>query len=61
MFGRLFQSSSDSTVKRNLMVFIKPRIMTDAQSSEVISSEKYNYIKAEQILSGKQNTLEDLD
>ena len=61
LFGRLFQSSSDSTVKRNLMVFIKPRIMTDAQSSEVISSEKYNYIKAEQILSGKQNTLEDLD
>jgi general secretion pathway protein D len=61
LFGRLFQSSSDSTVKRNLMVFIKPRIMTDAQSSEIISSEKYNYIKAEQILSGKQNTLEDLD
>ena len=35
--------------------------MTDAQSSEIISSEKYNYIKAEQILSGKKNTLEDLD
>ena len=61
LVGRLFQSSSDSTVKRNLMVFIKPRIMTDAQSSEIISSEKYNYIKAEQILSGKKNTLEDLD
>ena len=61
LVGRLFQSSSDSTVKRNLMVFIKPRIMTDAQSSEIISSEKYNYIKAEQILSGKQNTLEELD
>jgi len=61
LVGRLFQSSSDSTVKRNLMVFIKPRIMTDAESSETISSEKYNYIKAEQILRGKKNTLEDID
>ena len=35
--------------------------MTDAESSEIISSEKYNYIKAEQIISGKENLLDDLD
>ena len=61
IFGKLFQSSSESAVKRNLMIFIKPSIMTDAESSEIISSEKYNYIKAEQIISGKENLLDDLD
>ena len=61
IFGKLFQSSSESTVKRNLMIFIKPSIMTDAESSELISSEKYNYIKAEQIISGKENLLEELE
>ena len=35
--------------------------MTDAESSELISSEKYNYIKAEQIISGKENLLEELE
>ena len=61
IFGKLFQSSSESAVKRNLMIFIKPSIMTDAESSELISSEKYNYIKAEQIISGKENLLEELE
>ena len=61
ILGNLFQSSSESKVKRNLMVFIRPRIMTDAESSEIISSEKYNYIKAEQIISGKENLLDELD
>ena len=61
IFGKLFQSSSESAVKRNLMIFIKPTIMTDAESSELISSEKYNYIKAEQIISGKDNLLDELD
>ncbi len=61
ILGSLFQSSSESKVKRNLMVFIRPRIMTDAESSEIISSEKYNYIKAEQIISGKENLLDELD
>ena len=60
IFGKLFQSSSESAVKRNLMIFIKPSIMT-AESSELISSEKYNYIKAEQIISGKENLLEELE
>ena len=61
ILGNLFQSSSESKVKRNLMVFIRPRIMTDAESSEIISSEKYNYIKAEQLMSGKENLLDELD
>lgn len=61
LVGKLFQSSSESAVKRNLMIFIKPSIMTDAESSSLISTEKYNYIKAEQIISGKENLLDELD
>jgi len=61
LVGKLFQSSSESAVKRNLMIFIKPSIMTDAESSSLISTEKYNYIKAEQIISGKENLLDGLD
>ena len=61
LVGKLFQSSSESAVKRNLMIFIKPSIMTDAESSSLISTEKYNYIKAEQIVSGKENLLDELD
>ena len=60
IFGKLFQSKSKNTVKKNLMIFIKPRIMTDSNSAYDISSEKYNYIKAQQILSKEQKTLDDL-
>jgi general secretion pathway protein D len=60
IFGKLFQSKSKNTVKKNLMIFIKPQIMTDSNSAYDISSEKYNYIKAQQILSKEQKILEDL-
>ena len=42
------------------MIFIKPSIMTDSNSAYDISSEKYNYIKAQQILSKEQKILEEL-
>ena len=60
IFGKLFQSKSKNTVKKNLMIFIKPQIMTDSNSAYDISSEKYNYIKAQQILSKEQKILEEL-
>ena len=50
LLGRLFQSSSTSTSTKNLMVFLKPTILTDSDSANEISLEKYNYIKAEQQL-----------
>ena len=50
LLGRLFQSSSTSTSTKNLMVFLKPTILTDSDSANEISLEKYNYFKAEQQL-----------
>ena len=60
ILGRLFQSSSSTTVKKNLMVFLRPTIITDAESAMSTSSDKYNYIKARQMLTGESQQLIDL-
>jgi general secretion pathway protein D len=53
LLGRLFQSSSSTVVQRNLMVFLKPTILIDSDTSITLSEDKYNYIKARQILTGE--------
>ena len=53
VLGRLFQSSSTSTSTKNLMVFLKPTILTDSDVANQISLEKYNYFKAEQEIKNK--------
>jgi len=60
LLGKLFQSSSSTTVKKNLMVFLRPTIITDSNSANATSNEKYNYIKARQMLSGESTKLIDL-
>jgi general secretion pathway protein D len=60
VFGKLFQSKSKTNIKKNLMIFIRPRIMTDSNSVYDVSSEKYNYIKAQQVLSNEEKLLEDI-
>ena len=60
LLGKLFQSSSSTTVKKNLMVFLRPTIITDSNSANTTSNEKYNYIKARQILTGESTKLIDL-
>ncbi|EJP71871.1 MAG: general secretion pathway protein D [SAR86 cluster bacterium SAR86A] len=58
LLGRLFQSSSNTTSKKNLMVFLKPTILTDSDSSEEVSLEKYNYLKAQKELNGKLDIID---
>lgn len=74
--GALFRSTSVSTEKRNLMVFIRPQILHDREALAAASSEKYRYMRAAHLLrhgensqladweprsaSGQQMTLEDL-
>ncbi len=60
VFGKLFQSKSKTNIKKNLMIFIRPRIMTDSNSVYDVSSEKYNYIKAQQVLSNEEKLLEEI-
>jgi len=49
ILGHLFRSTQSSTTKRNLMIFIKPRIIRDAATMRNLSSSKYDMIRAEQL------------
>ena len=60
LVGRLFKSSSTSSVKKNLMVFLKPKILIDSEAVNDISLEKYNYIKAQQELQNQNKNIIDL-
>ncbi|MDT7526166.1 type II secretion system secretin GspD [Pseudidiomarina sp. GXY010] len=47
--GNLFKSTSTTRQKRNLMVFLRPRIVRDSGVASQISSRKYNFIRAQQL------------
>jgi len=50
IIGRLFSSTAESRVKRNLMVFLRPTILSDSSDISDLSNSKYNFITAEQLL-----------
>jgi general secretion pathway protein D len=58
--GKLFQSSSTTTIKKNLMVFLRPTIIINSDAAITTSNEKYNYIKAKQIFSNGSSSIIDL-
>ena len=49
ILGYLFRSTSNTTAKRNLMIFIRPTILRDANVYSGISSSKYTLFRAEQL------------
>lgn len=49
LLGNLFKNRSTTKERRNLLVFLKPTIARDGITEAAISSEKYNYIRSEQI------------
>jgi general secretion pathway protein D len=49
ILGTLFRSQGTQKVKRNLMVFLHPKIMRNAETEQKISSSKYNYMRAQQL------------
>lgn len=49
LLGQLFKSRSSTRGKRNLMIFLRPRILRDAAIETALSSEKYNFLRAEQL------------
>ena len=58
LLGKLFQSSSKTTSKKNLMVFLKPTILIDSNTAQEISLEKYNFIKAQQELDENEDIID---
>jgi general secretion pathway protein D len=58
IIGNLFKSRSGSRQKKNLLVFIRPRIMRDADATESTSEEMYNDLRrSQQNLNGGHVTL----
>ena len=45
LIGNLFKSRSGSRQKKNLVVFIRPRIMRDADATESTSEQRYNDVR----------------
>jgi general secretion pathway protein D len=48
LLGHLFKSTNTKTVKRNLMVFIRPMILNDSASSFEVTRERYDRIRQDQ-------------
>ncbi|MDP9090819.1 MAG: type II secretion system secretin GspD [Pseudomonadota bacterium] len=58
ILGNLFKSRSGSRQKKNLMVFIRPRIMRDADATETASESKYDEVRRmQQSITGGHVTL----
>ncbi|MEO8460368.1 MAG: type II secretion system secretin GspD [Dokdonella sp.] len=49
LIGNLFRYRSNSRAKRDLMIFLRPKILRDSASESAVSSEKYNYMRTEQL------------
>ena len=49
VLGWLFTSRASTKRKQNLMVFLKPSILRDFTDASMVTNEKYNYLRAEQM------------
>ena len=48
--GPLFRSRGKANAKTNLMVFIRPSIVRNSEDARMTTSQKYRYIKAQELL-----------
>jgi len=55
--GVLFRSTTTKKVKRNLMVFIRATIIKDGAKAQIMSQNKYNFIRDLQIENREQHPL----
>ncbi len=53
--GNLFKYRNSNVNRRNLMMFLTPTITRDSISEQMVSSEKYNYIRARQLDARQDN------
>lgn len=53
LIGELFRVRSTKKVKTNLLVFIRPRVLRDAEAAAIETNSKYNFIRGLQQQQGK--------
>jgi hypothetical protein len=58
LLGNLFKNRRSTKTKRNLMIFLRPMILRDAATEASVSSEKYNFLRAEQLRMRENRELE---
>ena len=56
IIGTLFRSSAKSVEQRNLMIFLRPTILRDSITTKDLSEEKYNLIRAKQLLKEEESS-----
>ena len=49
LLGNLFRYRTNNRTKSDLMIFLHPKILRDAATEATVSSEKYNYMRTEQL------------
>ena len=52
VLGNLFRSRKTDKIKTNLLVFIRPKILRDAEQAAIETNAKYNYIR--EMMQGNQ-------
>lgn len=57
LVGELFRDRSASKEKTNLMAFIRPRIIRDDNAAAIETNAKYNYMRNEQLRSGRREVI----
>ncbi len=55
LIGNLFRYRTNDRTKKDLMVFLHPKILRDSASEAAVSSEKYNYMRTEQLQMRQQD------
>ena len=56
IIGTLFRSSAQSVEQRNLMIFLRPTILRDSITTKDLSEEKFNLIRAKQLLKEEESS-----
>jgi len=54
LLGWLFRSHGTTKEKKNLMIFMRPKILRDKADAIYHTNEKYNYLRAQQIEAGRK-------
>lgn len=57
VLGYLFRSKSDNKTKRNLLVFLQPKILRDSESATAISNQRYDFTRGLQVQIGPRGEL----
>ena len=55
LIGNLFRYRTNDRTKKDLMVFLHPKILRDSATEAAVSSEKYNYMRTEQLQMRQQD------